>query len=146
MAYDAATVKFKPTERHRLFKTYMTAFKRTDPMKGNILTQALSNVKRMALRDLPEIPGFPEACEDDLRILALHQQMHILTKDVYGLSQKAIQQAPVRKISWREASAACELLEMYGLIQIVDRGTPRMGTRKGAARYRYIGDSDERLF
>ena len=145
LAYDAATETIKPEKRDALLKTYLSAFKKIEtPMTDNLIVTALSNVADMGLRDLPEIPGRPLACEVDRRILALHQQMHVLTgrKD-YFLSRRSMQEVAPGKMNRYDAINACGLLEAFGLIEIVDRGTPRKGTGKGAARYRYIGDSDE---
>ena len=84
--------------------------------------------------------GNPDACEADRLVLALHQQMHELSggKD-YLLSSRAMQECTRGKANRFEVTDACVLLEMHGLIKILDRGTPSKGKGKGAARYRYLG-------
>jgi len=144
VAYDAATEKIKPEKRYALLKTYLAAFKKVqNPMADNLIIAALSKVADMGLRELPEIPGLPLACEADRRILALHREMHALIGGKeYFLGRRNIQEAMRGKMNRYEAINACEMLEMYGLIQILDRGTPGKGQGEGAARYRYIGSEN----
>jgi hypothetical protein len=141
LAFDAATEKMRPDKRCKLFAAYLGAFEKVKtPMIRNIIVTAISNVAGLGLRDLPDIPGYSLASGNYKRILALHREMSLLSGGKeYFLSRRSMQEVAHGKVNRYEVGNVCVLLEVYGQIKIVDRGKPRQGPGKGAARYRYIG-------
>src|SRR5262249_16640327 len=105
--------------------------------EGETLKKALEAVSKLALSQLPVIPGMPDAPESWRRIAALHRELRRLCANgTYFLSYRDAAKA-YDGLSHQAAHTITFALARVGVVKIVRKGQTRLNGGK-AAEFRYL--------
>jgi hypothetical protein len=112
--------------------------------EGETIEKALQVVSKLALSQLPMIPGYPTAPESWRRVAALHRELSRLCRgNTYFLSCRDGARA-YPGLSYQAVANINHTLERFGVIELMRVGDQRPNGKASEFRY-LLADADASL-